>query len=126
MFRLLLPLLIAILLPFQARAWNAEGHWIVGSIAQRMLTPAAARQVAELLDGQGLADIASWADDWRDGRNGLAPHRETGPWHYVNIPISSAGYDARRDCPRNDCVVAQIDVMRRRLADRSLLSAARA
>ena len=46
---------------------------------------------------------ANWADEIRDQR------RETGAWHYVDIPLDAPGYDPRRDCPRGDCVVAQIE-----------------
>jgi len=30
-------------------------------------------------------------------------------WHFVNIEIGSKSYDPRRDCARDDCVVAQIN-----------------
>jgi hypothetical protein len=48
---------------------------------------------------------------------------ETAPWHYVNIPIhlatgEPATYDANRDCPNNDCVVAKIAHFDGVLADR--------
>ena len=35
--------------------------------------------------------------------------RETATWHFVNIEIGSKGYDPRRDCADDNCVVAQID-----------------
>ena len=57
---------------------------------------------------------ANWADEIRDRR------RDTSGWHYVDIPLQASGYDARRDCPRQDCVVAQIENDRRVLADRRL------
>jgi hypothetical protein len=34
---------------------------------------------------------------------------ETAPWHYVNIPGDSSGYDAHRDCAEGDCIVAKIE-----------------
>lgn len=49
-----------------------------------------------------MADVASWADEL------LATHRQTGAWHYVDIPTDAPGYDVERYCPRNQCVVAKI------------------
>jgi hypothetical protein len=99
-----------------ARAWGVEGHRIVALIAERHLTPAAAAAVKRLLAADGatrLADVASWADDWRE------THRETGPWHHVDIPLEAAGYDPARDCPHDACVIAQIRRFARDLADTS-------
>jgi hypothetical protein len=106
-------LLLASLLSFKASAfiispalaWGPEGHAIVAEIAEARLTPAAAQAVAQLLsqdDVQHLDQIASWADSIR------AQHPETGPWHFVDIPLSAQGYNAARDCPGGNCVVEQI------------------
>ena len=94
-----------------ALAWGGEGHRIVAEISEQYLEPETARQVRELLaleNATTLAEVSTWADDIRDVR------RETARWHYVNIPIhppagTPARYDADRDCPRGDCVVAAID-----------------
>jgi hypothetical protein len=67
-----------------------------------------------------MVQVSSWADDIRPSR------RETGPWHFVDIPIGSAGYDAARDCPDNNCVVAQIDRDQGIIADKSLAQPIRA
>jgi S1/P1 Nuclease len=106
--------------PGHALAWGWEGHRIVAEIAERYLEPATARQVRELLameNATTLAEVSSWADDIRGQR------RETVRWHYVNIPIhppvgTPAGYDAARDCPRGDCIVAKIDEFAAELRDR--------
>jgi nuclease S1 len=100
--------------PRAAWAWGSDGHVIVARIAERHLSPRARQRLRPLLDGRSLADIASWADDWRDG------HPETAPWHFVDIPLAAAGYDASRDCPRGACAVdalaAQIALLRDRAA----------
>jgi hypothetical protein len=86
-------------------AWGVEGHEVVAALAARHLTPRAAAQVGALLGAPAQAAMiadANWADEIRDRRP------QTGRWHFVNIPVSAAGYDARRDCPMNDCIVAQI------------------
>lgn len=46
---------------------------------------------------------ASWADEIREARP------ETASWHYVNLRLGGdMRYQAARDCPNGDCVVAQI------------------
>src|SRR5947208_1452804 len=52
-----------------AAAFGPLGHRIVGQLAQRQLTPAAAAQVRLLLAGEPeptLAGVANWADQLRD------------------------------------------------------------
>ena len=107
------------LLPLPARAWSKQGHRMVGDIAQRHLTPVAAAQVAELLQGEpepSLAGVASWADDLR--RDKPADFERTERWHYVNFPASTCAYVPERDCPGGNCVIGQIDRWRAVLADR--------
>ena len=89
-----------------ALAWGAEGHAVVADIAEAHLTEVARRQVRALLDVEGktnLDQIASWADMVRLQR------RDTGPWHYVDIPLAADRYDRARDCGDGQCVVAKID-----------------
>ena len=104
-----------------AKAWGPAGHEIVALIALRELTPAAPAQVARLLGSATvLVQDSNWADEIRDQR------RNTGRWHFVDIPLEAPGYDAWRDCPGQDCVVAQIDNHRRILSNPRLSTAARA
>ena len=107
----------AIGLPSRAAlAWGAAGHRVVALIAERHLTATAAATVNRLLATDGatsMAEVASWADEWR------ATHRQTGAWHYVDIPADAPGYDVERDCPRNQCVVAKIGRYWRILRDGS-------
>jgi len=85
-----------------ALAWGEDGHSIVAEIAQPRLSEPAARLVQNLLKGRSLASIASWADDYR------ASHPETAKWHFVDIPLDVATYDAARDCKPGDCVIAEL------------------
>ncbi|HSM93813.1 MAG TPA: S1/P1 nuclease [Anaeromyxobacteraceae bacterium] len=99
----LAPLLAAALaFPAAAAAWSDPGHRIVAAIAEERLSPAARRLVREIVGSKPLSDheIATWADDVRD--------RRTGPWHYVNVPLSAKGYSAARDCPEAGCVVSAL------------------
>ena len=98
-------LLISLLLvPAPALGWGAEGHEIVADVALRELTPAARRQVAQLLGSDAmLIEQSNWADEIRDQR------RDTARWHFVDIPLDAPGFVPQRDCAHGDCVVAQIE-----------------
>jgi hypothetical protein len=122
-FKYLAVSLVGLILASPAWAWGVEGHEVVAALAARQLTPRAASQIAMLLKGPAQAAMiadANWADEIRDQRP------ETGRWHYVNIPISAAGYDARRDCRMNACIVAQIDRQLAVLRERRATPGARA
>lgn len=94
-----------------ARGWGRIGHRASARVAESLLTPEARAAVRGLLDeGESLADASTWADEIRSKRP------ETGPWHYVNVPITEPGYDPKF-CPEAGCVVAKIDDFRRVLAD---------
>ncbi len=98
-----LVVVVAMLVPSsRALAWGPEGHAIVALIATSRLTPAAKAGVAGLLGKKELADIASWADQVRRQRD------ETGPWHYVDIPVEFATYDAERDSKNGNNVIDKI------------------
>lgn len=87
-----------------ALAWGPEGHDLVARIAEAQLTPTAHARVAEILGPNvTMASVSSWADQIRRQRD------NTGPWHYVDIPIQKSSYSRRRDCKKDDCVVAQIE-----------------
>ena len=91
--------------PAQAWAWGPEGHEIIAHLAGHNLTPAARLHIAQLLGGDPpplMVLEANWADEIRSDRP------ETAAWHFVNIEIGSNGYNPRRDCPRDNCVVRQI------------------
>jgi hypothetical protein len=67
--------------------------------------------VAEILGpGTTLASISSWADQVRRTRS------ETGPWHYIDIPINQPHLDMKRDCPTGNCVIAKIEDFEKLLA----------
>lgn len=100
-----------------ALAWGPQGHEVVALIASQNLSGGSRAEVARLLGGNAmLVHDSNWADEIRDRR------RETSAWHYVDIPLAARGYEPRRDCPDNGCVVAQIEkdvgiLANRRLGD---------
>ncbi len=94
--------------------WGARGHRIATKIAEARLTPSAARAVRELLlDGDTLVDVCSWAD--HEGRD-VVPGSAN--WHYVNVPIDAAHFDAKYCGRGGNCVVAKIYTYRKILADK--------
>jgi hypothetical protein len=75
-------------------------------LADSRLTPAAVAAIRDLLEpGEDLADISTWADRQREIPG-------TGPWHYVNVPITKSGYDAKF-CQPEGCVVSKTEDFRR-------------
>jgi hypothetical protein len=64
-------------------SWGVTGHRTVGKIAEDHLTPKALAGVRDLLGPQSLADVSTWADELR----GNPDYRQTGPWHYINLPL---------------------------------------
>lgn len=95
-----------------AFGWGVEGHSLIARIAWAQLTPAVQARVTAILGpGTSLPSIASWADQVRSQR------RETGPWHYVDIPIDKPHLDMARDCPKGDCVIAKIEDFQKVLKD---------
>jgi hypothetical protein len=82
-------------------AWGPEGHHVTVILAEKYLTPETAARVKELLGLENLLDASVWADDYRHD------HPETGPWHYIDIPLRHTTIDLRRDCPNGDCVLVK-------------------
>jgi len=66
--------------------WGVTGHRTVGAIAQANLKPKVAKIVDELLGGQSLAFVSTYADEIRSD----AQYDKFAPWHYVNFPFDSA------------------------------------
>lgn len=64
-----------------ALAFGPGGHRIAGELAEPLLCPGTAKEIAELTGGEGLAEIGLWADRIR----GEDAWRHTAPWHYLNI-----------------------------------------
>jgi hypothetical protein len=108
-----------LLLPHpQAWAWGSEGHRIVADIAWDHLNDTTLLKLRQYLGDNDLASISTWPDDIRSARP------QTGPWHYVDIPTDAGGYEPK-DCPDDNCVVAQITKFAHILGDPSQPFAAR-
>jgi hypothetical protein len=95
-----------------AFGWGGEGHSLIARIAWMQLAPAVQARVSEILGPNvTIQSIASWADNIRNQR------RETGLWHYIDIPIDKPHLDMARDCPKGDCVIAKIEDFQKVLKD---------
>jgi hypothetical protein len=84
-----------------ALAWGPTGHRATGRIAERHLTPQAARAVADLLGPETLAFAGTWSDEIRSE----ADWAKGDPWHWVTIPDGQT-YDAAAKNPAGDVLEA--------------------
>jgi hypothetical protein len=57
----------------------------------------------ELLAPESPEQASVWADEDRHD------HRETAPWHYINIPLSDSKIDLARECANGYCVIAKTE-----------------
>ncbi|WZO97162.1 S1/P1 nuclease [Isosphaeraceae bacterium EP7] len=97
----------------EAVAWGPVGHRASAMIAEFRLSKEARAAIRDLLEpGESLADASTWADEIRGER------RETGSWHYVNVPITDKAYSPRH-CSRGACVVSKIEHYRDVLGNKS-------
>lgn len=99
---------------------------MIADMAELHLNARARSQVVTLLHAEGrhhLDAIASWPDAIR------ADNPETGPWHYVDIPLYAREYNEWRDCHENwrgqrvatnECVVGKLPEFVRALGDAHL------
>jgi hypothetical protein len=118
LFRACLASFLVLLPHTQVWAWGSEGHRIIADVAWDHLDGTTLQKLRPYLGDNDLASLSTWADDIRSG------HPQTGPWHYVDIPSDASGYEPK-DCPEDNCVVAQINKFARILGDPSQPFAAR-
>lgn len=101
-------------LPARALAFSAEGHRVVGAIAEQHLCAGAREYLAPLLEGTTLANAGTWADAVRDD----PAWAHTKAWHYINVgdrePLARA-----MGGPQGDVLTAMA-AAERDLADRRL------
>ena len=112
-----------------AFAWGQDGHSIIAEIAQRRLTEYASTQIANsgivsrfqtllpsaspYYSGPSLASFAYWGHEW------TTLHAETTSWHFIQAPLLAA-IDLKRDCPKENCIVAELYRLKSRLLCASL------
>lgn len=100
--------------PGAAGAFSAEGHRVVGMIAETHLCDGARTWLEGLLDGSDLASAGVWADAVRDDPAWTHTRR----WHYIDVgDRESLGAAQARSA---DNVLAAIERFERMLADERL------
>lgn len=96
-------LAVTLTLLFLARPafpWGANGHRVVGRIAEHHLSEAAARGVACILGSESLAQAATWPDEIRSDPS----WDRAKPWHFVDLDDGET-YDPAKH-PDGDVVMA--------------------
>jgi len=96
-------LAIILATPQGALAWGREGHQIIVIVAEHYMRPETATRMRELLAPESPEEASVWADEYRHD------HRETGLWHYIDIPLADSKIDLARECPNSDCVIAKTE-----------------
>ncbi len=82
-----------------AEDWGKTGHRTTGAIAEQYLNRKARKAIAELLDGESLAFVSTYADEIKSDK----AYRKYGPLHYVNIPFDKT-YDTHPHSDRGDII----------------------
>lgn len=121
--------LTVVVAPAPSLAWGFQGHEIVAALAWQYLTPKAQSRILNLLEldtdtltAPDFVSRAPWADLYRN------EHRDTGSWHYVDIPLSDSdsladaeaaetplcphptlSTSAAIGAPADDCIVDKIE-----------------
>jgi hypothetical protein len=81
--------------------WGRTGHRATGEVAEEYLSPKAKQKIRELLNGQSLAFVSTYADDIKSDKE----YRKYGPWHYVNMEPGQAKYSEEKANPAGDLVL---------------------
>jgi len=124
-------LLLTLLVVLPARplsAWGEPGHRLIAALAEQSLRPETRRAALALLaaapvDGRNasLADIAGWADRYRD-----EPGSDwSRPLHFVNLS-RDCRYRPLQDCRNGACVIGAIELYAGELGDAGLSAERRA
>ncbi|MDC1140715.1 S1/P1 nuclease [Gammaproteobacteria bacterium] len=92
-------LALVLMISFNANAWWDTGHEMVCSEAYNLLSPVAKKAVDPLSEAEGsFGRSCLWADWVKRER------RETGNWHYINLPDDQQDVSEAR-CPENGCLI---------------------
>ena len=107
--------------------WGGEGHRVVGAEASVYVKPATLCRVNEILLGESMADVASWADTLKRRADGddldpatvefLAENKndKNDKWHFVNLPLGCTDYTSCAGFTPDFDIVHMINFCIRRL-----------
>jgi hypothetical protein len=84
-----------------AWAWGHYGHRTIGQLTESYLCEKAKVTAQQILQGQSLADVSTWADDVRPDPK----YKYAYTWHFVDMPLAS-DYRQQPHNSRGDVVTA--------------------
>jgi nuclease S1 len=106
--------MLAVVWTSTAFAWGPQAHRVIARVAEERLSAPAKAAIRELLiPPDTLPDVAGWAD--KEGHDAVPGSAK---WHFINVPIGDARFDARLIRDENN-VVVKIKQYRKILSDRS-------
>lgn len=106
-------LLLALLVSGKAFAWGANGHRVVGLVAEQHLSCKAKKKIKNLLQGNSLAEVATWMDEIKSD----TAYNHTHDWHWVTIPDNEK-YEQAPKNPKGD-LLAKLDELTKILKDKN-------
>jgi hypothetical protein len=105
-FQFVALLLLAVGANSRCLAWGANGHRIIGALAQQYLTASTQAAVSEILQGDDLVMASTWADEMRSSTDNVEFWTQrSSPWHYVNIRAGES-YATSEKHPMGDALMA--------------------
>jgi hypothetical protein len=94
-------IIVFVLIANLASAYGPIGHRAIATIAELYLTDTAKQQIKELLDGDGIVIVATYADDIRSDKK----YDYTSTWHYVNAKDDETYKESKKN-PNGDVISA--------------------
>jgi hypothetical protein len=73
--------------------WGVTGHRTIGEIAEKHLSKKAQKQIADLLQGQGLAFVSTFGDEIKSDKK----YSKYYTWHFVNFPFDTKYENSKKD-----------------------------
>ena len=79
--------------------WGKNGHRATGEIAEKYLTKRAKKKINQILKGQSLAFVSTYADEIKSDRK----YNKYYSWHYINMDLDDTYASAEKN-PKGDLV----------------------
>lgn len=79
--------------------WGPTGHRTIGHIAENHLSKKAKNKIRELLNGESLAFVSTYADEIKSDRK----YDSFYTWHYINMPLDMNYAESEKN-PKGDLV----------------------
>ncbi|MDG2357118.1 MAG: S1/P1 nuclease [Polaribacter sp.] len=79
--------------------WGKNGHRATGQIAEEYLTKRAKKKINQILNGQSLAFVSTYADEIKSDKR----YNKYYSWHYINMNLDDTYASAEKN-PKGDLV----------------------